>query len=81
MEVIVDPPSKNESSPATLLVRARGPETGLEEINGDLREADFGEICDAAGVARHGRGQFVRNTNISSTGLIDSPYDASWVLA
>jgi hypothetical protein len=53
---------------------SRHAETGLEEISGDLREADFGEICDAAGVARHGREQFVRNTNISSTGLNDSPF-------
>src|SRR5260370_38419658 len=48
-------------------------ETRFAEINGDLPQADFGEICDAAGVARHGRDQFARNTNISSRGLTDSP--------
>ena len=34
-----------------------------------------GEICDAAGVARPGKDQFAKDSNISSRGLIDSPHD------
>jgi hypothetical protein len=55
-------------------------ETLLEEISRDLREAAFGEICDAVGVHDMGETQFARNTNITSRGLIDSPYEASWVV-
>jgi site-specific DNA recombinase len=76
-----EPPEPN-TGPSYLL-RSHG-QHARDNVSDAVRfnrlEADFGEICDAAGVARHGRDQFARNTNISSRGVIDSPYDASWLV-